>query len=66
MKIQMITVGSVRDVAAAYNREPDLLKRKVRRILSFIGEASNEAFMEYNVALDPHAYVEIRSAIQRD
>lgn len=55
--IQIATVGSVRDVAAALNREPELCHRKISRLLIFIGEASNPTFREYNVGLDLHAYV---------
>jgi len=55
--VALIAVGSVRDVVAAFNREPDLLRRKVSRVLCFIGEASKEDFQEYNVGLDPQAFV---------
>jgi hypothetical protein len=55
--VALITVGSVRDLVAAFNRESELVRRKTARVLCFIGEASNEAFTEYNVGLDPHAYV---------
>jgi len=55
--VAVIAVGSVRDVVAAFNREPDLLRRKVSRVLCFIGEASKEDFQEYNVGLDPQAFV---------
>jgi hypothetical protein len=51
------TVGSVRDVMAAFNRDPSLFHRKVRMFLAFIGEASDPQFLEWNVQLDPHAYV---------
>jgi hypothetical protein len=56
-RVDLIAVGSVRDVTAAYNREPDLLRARAGRVLVFIGEASNPGFREYNVELDPHAYV---------
>ncbi|HNQ88598.1 MAG TPA: nucleoside hydrolase [Verrucomicrobiota bacterium] len=55
--VSIIAVGSVRDVVAAFNREPDLFRRRVARILVFIGEATREDHREYNVGLDPHAYV---------
>jgi hypothetical protein len=55
--VAIITVGSVRDLVAAYNRAPDLLDRKVSAALVFIGEAKDPAFREYNVGLDPHAWV---------
>ncbi|MCC6823231.1 MAG: nucleoside hydrolase [Verrucomicrobia subdivision 3 bacterium] len=55
--VTIITVGSVRDLVAAFNREPELFRRKVGCVLAFIGEASQADFREWNVALDPHAYV---------
>lgn len=55
--VALIAVGSVRDIVAAFNREPALLRRKVSRVLVFIGEASKEDFQEYNVGLDPQAFV---------
>lgn len=55
--VTIITVGSVRDVVAAFNREPELLRRKVGRVMAFIGEASKADFREWNVDLDLHAYV---------
>lgn len=65
--VTLITVGSVRDVVAAFNRAPDLLRRKVGRLYVFAGEASENpknkdhsgGFLEYNVKLDPHAYVTV-------
>jgi hypothetical protein len=55
--VAITAVGSMRDVAAAFNREPDLFRRKVDKLLIFIGEASEPKFTEYNVGLDPQAYV---------
>lgn len=55
--VRIATVGSVRDLAAAYHREPGLFKAKVDRVLVFIGEASHPTFREWNVELDPQAYV---------
>ncbi len=51
------TVGSVRDIMAAFNRDASLFHRKVRMFLAFIGEASDPQFLEWNVQLDPQAYV---------
>jgi hypothetical protein len=51
------TLGSVRDVVAAFNREPALFRTNVAMVLAFIGEASDPKFQEYNVWLDPQAYV---------
>lgn len=53
--VTIITAGSLRDVCAAFNREPEVLKAKVRRIYVNIGAANDQA--EWNVGLDVHAYV---------
>ena len=50
-------VGSLRDVVGAFNREPGLFRSNVAMILAFIGEASDAKFQEYNVGLDPQAFV---------
>lgn len=55
--VMIATAGSVRDVVAAFNREPELFRAKAGKLLVFIGEASNTNFVEYNVGLDPQAYV---------
>jgi hypothetical protein len=55
--VAIAAVGSMRDVAAAFNRKPDLVRAKVGRLLVFIGEASHPEFLEYNVKLDPQAYI---------
>ena len=54
-KVTLIAVGSLRDVCAAYNREPGLLKKKVGRLYVVAGHSDGGE--EYNVQLDPHAYV---------
>jgi hypothetical protein len=54
--VMIAFVGSARDVVAAYNREPELFKAKVGKVLAHIGEASNPNFMEWNVHLDPYAF----------
>ena len=57
-KVTIFTTGSMRDVAAALNRDPDLMRQKVGRIYMNIGNAVPQD-SEYNVDLDPHAYVRI-------
>ncbi len=59
--VTAIAVGSLRDIAAAYNREPELLETRISRLYVFIGEAQ-AAFQEYNAALDIHAYRRIMNA----
>ncbi|HEY5915173.1 MAG TPA: nucleoside hydrolase [Verrucomicrobiae bacterium] len=56
--VTIITAGSVRDLCAAWNREPELLREKVGRLYLNIGNAAADS-SEYNVDLDPHAYVGI-------
>ena len=56
-QVMVATLGSVRDLVAAFNREPELCRKKIGRVLAFIGEASEPSFQEYNVSLDPQAYV---------
>jgi hypothetical protein len=53
----IITAGSLRDVAAAFNREPALFREKVARLYINIGHSGGGE--EHNVRLDPHAYVRI-------
>jgi len=59
-KLTVFTTGSLRDVAAAFNREPELLRRKIARLYVNIGNPAigeeNRRY-EYNVNLDRHAYV---------
>jgi hypothetical protein len=54
--VSIVTIGSVRDVAAAFNRSPDLFHKKLGRLMIFIGEASDPGFIEYNVSLDVQAF----------
>lgn len=55
-KVHILSFGSARPVAVAYNREPKLFRRKVARIHLCAGSSSPE-FLEWNVQLDPHAIV---------
>jgi hypothetical protein len=55
--VTIFTTGSLRDVAAAYNREPDLLKKKAARLYINVGHTGGD--VEWNVKLDPHAFVRI-------
>ena len=58
-KVVLFTTGSCRDVAAAFNREPELLKAKVRTVYFNIGRGPNEPQEECNVGYDPLAYQRI-------
>ncbi len=59
--VTIIAVGSLRDIAAAFNRDPELLRNKVRMLMIFIGEAS-KGYNEYNVKLDEKAFVKIMNS----
>jgi pyrimidine-specific ribonucleoside hydrolase len=47
---------SSRAVTAAFNRDPELLRQKVRRIHLSAG-GHPRGYLEWNVRLDPHAFV---------
>lgn len=55
-KTEITVFGSARAVAAAYNRQPALLRERVRRVHLCAG-ASSPTFLEWNVVLDPQAMV---------
>ena len=55
-KVCIFTVGSLVDVAAAYNREPDLLREKVRAIYINAGTGPDGYQEEWNVRLDQNAF----------
>lgn len=54
--VEIVSFGSARPVAVAFNREPELLAKKLRRLHLSAG-ASEPGFLEWNVQLDPHAIV---------
>ncbi len=53
--VHVMVAGSLRDVVAAYNRNPDLVRKKVARFHINIGRAAL-AGGEWNVHLDAFAY----------
>lgn len=53
--VTISVVGSCRVLAAAFNREPDLLLAKTRCVLLNAGSTAGPK-REWNVGLDPHAY----------
>lgn len=55
--VTVFCTGSLRDVAAAYNRAPELFRAKVARL--YINAGHSGGGREYNVRLDPNAYVRI-------
>jgi len=60
--VTLITVGSLRDVAAAINSKPELCKEKIDRIFVYAGDATvrnPKVFREYNVELDTLAFARV-------
>ncbi len=57
--VTIFTTGSCRDVAAAFNREPELVRKKVKAIYFNVGRGPGEKQDEWNVGLDPAAYLRI-------
>ncbi len=55
--VTLLQTGSLRDIAAAFNREPALLREKVARLYLNTGHSGGQK--EWNVDLDPHAYVRV-------
>lgn len=55
-KIDIVTVGSLRDIAALYNHSPDVFRRKVENIYVFAGDAEG-TYPEYNMELDETAFL---------
>lgn len=53
--VAISVVGSCRVLAAAFNREPELLRAKIRTILLNAGSTAGPK-REWNVGLDPRAY----------
>jgi hypothetical protein len=58
-RVTIFTTGSCRDVAAAFNREPELLKMKVKAVYFNVGRGPTEAQNECNVGYDPLAYLRL-------
>ena len=69
--IEVVSFGSARIIAVAYNRDPELLKRKIKRIHLSVGTAAQGYEMgsdaganmipggEWNVALDVFAFTRL-------
>ena len=49
--VRIATLGSVRDVVAAFNREPGLFRTNVAMVLAFIGEASDAKLQDITQGL---------------
>jgi pyrimidine-specific ribonucleoside hydrolase len=57
--VHIVSFGSARAIAVAYNREPQLFREKLGRLHLCAGGSSPPApnYIEWNVALDPQAIV---------
>lgn len=63
--VTLFTTGSLRDVAAALNREPDLFSSKVVRLYVNAGNPATGRRLpqdEYNVGLDRQAYLRVMNS----
>ncbi|MBK8881344.1 MAG: nucleoside hydrolase [Bacteroidales bacterium] len=63
--VTVITVGSLRDVAAAINTNAELCRTKIERIFVFAGDAAirnPREFREYNVDLDTMAFARVMNS----
>lgn len=56
--VEVVSFGSARPIAVAYNREPNLLRKKVRRLHLCMGTYPSGS-LEWNVQLDVHAFVRV-------
>jgi pyrimidine-specific ribonucleoside hydrolase len=57
--VHIVSFGSARAIAAAYNREPELFRKRLARLHLCAGGSSPSApnYIEWNVALDPLSIV---------
>jgi hypothetical protein len=56
--VDIVSFGSARPLAVAFNRAPDLLREKMRRAYLCAGSAP-PGYLEWNVNLDVHAFVRV-------
>ena len=60
--VVMFMVGSCRDFAVAFNRDPDLLRQKVKAVYVNAGNGRKGTQDEWNVKLDANAYMRLMSS----
>lgn len=60
-KVTFMVVGSARDVIAAYNRDPDVFRRKAGRIYFDDGNSGGGDF-QWNPLLDSQAFIRLMTA----
>jgi hypothetical protein len=56
--VEILSFGSLRSIAVAFNRDPELMRAKVARVHVSAGTAGSR-FREWNVLLDPIAFVRV-------
>ncbi|MCC6730168.1 MAG: nucleoside hydrolase [Chthonomonadales bacterium] len=56
--VDVVSFGSLRPLAVALNRDPELLRARVRRVHVCAGSMP-APYLEWNVRLDPHAFVRL-------
>ena len=61
-QVVMFLVGSCRDFAVAFNRNPALLQKKVKAVYVNAGNGPKGNQTEWNVRLDPNAYVALMAS----
>ena len=61
-KVVLFLVGSCRDFAVAYNRDPELLKQKVASVYVNAGNGPDGIQFEWNVMLDPYSYLALMNS----
>ena len=55
--VHILSFGSTRAIAAAFNRDPELMRQKVACI--HLSAGASGPFLEWNVVLDIHAFVRV-------
>ena len=60
--IDIVSVGSLTPIAALLDRNPDVLRAKVRQVLIIAGNARPSDISEHNVRLDPEAFLRVMSS----
>ncbi len=60
--VTMFLVGSCRDFAAAFNRDPELMRRKVEAVYVNAGNGLSGEQWEWNVRMEPVAYKALMSS----
>ncbi len=60
--VEVVSFGSARPIAVAMNQFPELLRKKVKRFHLCAGSYPPGKLLEWNVKLDPEAFIRVLSA----